>query len=120
MSDFVDTSALLTENKMNGLGLDIARLSSATMGLRSENKTMTVMIVILVVIIIILLVIMYRFYSYTSSVEDLVYGRRPGWFSGHGRRPSRRVIVARKPRYSRYYSDAESDWDESDDGESEW
>ena len=52
MSDFVDTSALLTENKMNGLGLDIARLSSATMGLRSENKTMTVMIVILVVIII--------------------------------------------------------------------
>lgn len=51
MSDFVDTSALLTENKMNGLGLDIARLSSATMGLRSENKTMTVMIVILVVII---------------------------------------------------------------------
>lgn len=123
MNDFVDTSALLTENKMNGLGLDIARLSSTTSGLMSENKTMTIMICILVLIIIVLLVIMYRVYTYTSSVEDLIYGRSWGGDRSSlipwGRRSHggerRRAVVVRKSRPRHFDSgDSSSDWDDSD------
>lgn len=106
MSDFVDASALLTENKMNSLGLDIARLSGTTSSLLSENKTMTIMICILVLIIVVLLVIMYRVYTYTSSIEDLIYGRRYG---------SRSRGILRGS--SRRYRDADSDWDDAD---SDW
>lgn len=100
--DFKETSHVAIGSRVDGLGHTVASLANTTNSLIGENKNLTLLVCALVVIIIILLIIMYKVYTYTSRVEDLVYGR------------SKRFI-RRKRNRPRYETTDESDYEDYED-----